>query len=207
MKGKTTPEQRLRAFALLQARYPNTFFHSPTEIKPLEIGIKGKLIADLKDNLPLDIDLRAIYVALHYYCSTKEYKKARKTVGTPRLNLAGQEIGEVSEDDLKRGQLQIAQRRQIQAAQLAQQRHLAAKKLAKKIPQLRKEKTRGELGAERYLRKTSQDGLSKFSTQSPNQVMHYFQKTDSTLTKSPAISRKKKFGNYSVGEKKLGRSS
>lgn len=130
MKGKTSPEERMKAMAFLQERYPNAF-RVPGEIKPLEIGIKGKLIAELKDTLPEGVSMRAIYVALHYYCCTKEYKKLRKIVGTPRINLAGEITGQVTEADLELGRQHDAKKQQAKEEKLARERALEAKRLAK----------------------------------------------------------------------------
>ncbi|MDY6991932.1 MAG: ProQ/FINO family protein [Pseudomonadota bacterium] len=132
MKGKTPPEERMRAEAFLRARYPNTFF-PPGQVKPLEVGIKGRLIEDLKDNLPEDISLRAIYVALHYYCCTKEYKKARKVLGNPRLNLQGEVIGEVNETDIDLGKQRNAENRRIRSERKARERAIEQARLEKKL--------------------------------------------------------------------------
>lgn len=130
MKGKTSREERMQAMAFLREHYPNTFL-APGEEKPLEIGIKGKLIAQLKDSLPEGVSVRAIYVALHYYCCTKGYKKARKIVGTPRINLAGEVSGQVTEADLELGVQQDVKKKQEKAERLAQERALEAKRREK----------------------------------------------------------------------------
>jgi sRNA-binding protein len=130
MKGKTSSEERIRAETFLRERYPKTFF-LPGEVKPLEIGIKGKLIADIKDILPESIPLRAIYVALHYYCCTKEYKKARRTLGNPRVNLAGEIVGQVIEADLELGKQRNAETKKVKADKKARERILEQAKLEK----------------------------------------------------------------------------
>jgi sRNA-binding protein len=130
MKGKTSPEERMNAMAFLQERYPNAF-RVPGETNPLEVGIKGKLIAELKDTLPEGVSMRAIYVALHYYCCTKEYKKLRKIVGTPRINLAGEITGQVTEADLELGRQHDAKKQQAKEEKLARERALEAKRLEK----------------------------------------------------------------------------
>ena len=132
MKGKTPPEERMRAEAFLRARYPNTFF-PPGQVKPLEVGIKGKLIADLKDDRPEDISLRAIYVALHYYCCTKEYKKARKILGNPRINLQGEVISEVNETDINLGKQRNAENRRVKSERKARERAVEQARLEKKL--------------------------------------------------------------------------
>jgi len=130
MKGKTTPEERTRALAFLRERYPQAF-RLAGDIKPFEIGIRGKLVADIKDPLPEGISLRAIYVALHYYCCGKEYKKARRVLGNPRINLAGEVVGQVTPADLELGQQLNAKRKQIKAEKRARQQALEAKRREK----------------------------------------------------------------------------
>jgi sRNA-binding protein len=130
MKGKTPPEERMRAESFLKKEYPHTFL-PPGQVKPLEIGIKGRLIADVKDKLPEDISLRAIYVALHYYCCTKEYKKARKILGNSRIDLNGQATGKVNESDLELGKQHNAETRRKKHEKKVKERSLEQSKLEK----------------------------------------------------------------------------
>lgn len=130
MKGKTTPEERTQAFAFLREKYPNAF-RLPGDIKPLEIGIKGKLVAEVKDQLPEGVSLRAVYVALHYYCCSKEYKKVRKILNTPRIDLFGQVVGQVTSSEIELGQQLNAKRRQIKLDRKMQQQALEAKRREK----------------------------------------------------------------------------
>lgn len=130
MKGKTPPEERMRAEAFLKKEYPQTFL-PPGQVKPLEIGIKGRLIADIKDKLPDDISLRAIYVALHYYCCTKEYKKARKVLGNSRIDLDGRATGKVNESDLELGRQHNAETRRKKHDKKVKERSLEQTKLEK----------------------------------------------------------------------------
>lgn len=130
MKGKTSPEERIQALAFLRERYPNAFRPSE-DVKPLQIGIKGKLVAEITDNLPEGLSLRAIYVALHYYCCTREYKKVRKMIGNPRINLAGEVVGEVTQADLAVGTQMEVKKQQEKAEKLAKQKALEAKRLEK----------------------------------------------------------------------------
>lgn len=130
MKGKTTPEERIQAFAFLREKYPNAF-RLPGDIKPLEIGIKGKLVAEVKDQLPEGVTLRAIYVALHYYCCSKEYKKVRKILDSPRIDLFGQVVGQVTSSEIELGQQLNAKRRQIKVDKKMQQQVAEAKRREK----------------------------------------------------------------------------
>lgn len=157
MKGKTSPEERMKALAFLQERYPNAF-RAPGEIKPLEVGIKGKLVADIQSQLPEGVSMRAIYVALHYYCCTKEYKKIRKMVGTPRINLAGEITGQVTEADLELGRQHDAKKLQAKNERLARERALAAKRLEK---QAQLEKAAAKKAAKEAAAKTVEKAVKK----------------------------------------------
>ena len=137
MKGKTTPEERTLAFAFLRERYPNAF-RLPGDIKPLEIGIKGKLIAEVKDQLPEGVSLRAIYVALHYYCCSKEYKKVRKILESPRIDLSGQIVGQVTSSEIELGHELNTKRRQVKLNKKAQQQALEVKRREKQTQQFEK---------------------------------------------------------------------
>jgi sRNA-binding protein len=208
MKGKTSREERIQAMAFLRERYPNTF-HAPGEEKPLEVGIKGKLIAQVKDNLPQGVSLRAIYVALHYYCCTKEYKKARKTVGTPRLNLAGEVAGQVTEADLELGVQHDAKKNQEKADRLAMERALEANRREK---QERLEKA----AAKKAAKEAAEKALAEKATKKWSRPNHKTNAISSaktsfrpggmsaprTSTKPTIVVRKKKTLNLPGMEKK-----
>lgn len=207
MKGKTSREERMQAMAFLRERYPNTFL-APGEEKPLEIGIKGKLIAQVKDSLPEEVSLRAIYVALHYYCCTKGYKKARKIVGTPRINLAGEVAGQVTETDLELGVQQDVKKKQEKAERLALEQALEAKRrekqerlekaAAKKVAKEVAEKAVAERApkkTERPYHKTNGISSAKTSFRPSGGVS-----SPRTTTKPTIVVRKKKL-NFTMEKK------
>ena len=100
-KRKVLKEERLKAEKFLKQRYPNAFLEREN-IKPFKIGFGHELIEDVKDKLPPGVSIRAIFVVIRYYTFTKWYKRARVTIGTPRIDLNGEIAGEVTEEHIKK---------------------------------------------------------------------------------------------------------
>jgi sRNA-binding protein len=85
-----------QALTFLRETYPQAF-RQPGDIKPLEVGIHREIVRENKLLLQKKgITTSAVYTALYYYCASKEYRKARKTLGNARINLAGEVVGEVT---------------------------------------------------------------------------------------------------------------
>ncbi len=92
------------ALDFLYATYPKCFV--PLKNKKdkrcaLAIGIRQAIIKDMVDKLPFEFSLKDIQMGLGRYCMSKKYRKLKSTVGTPRVNLKGEIVGEVTEEEVK----------------------------------------------------------------------------------------------------------
>jgi sRNA-binding protein len=131
--------ERLKALEFLRQRYPNAF-REKGDIKLLEIGAFQKLKEEIWDVLPeLGIRKRAVKMAItHYTEYNREYLKARKVLGAPRINLQGEVVGEVTEEHIRLGEeveKELERQKQIRAEkekQLKEKAEAAAKKAAEK---------------------------------------------------------------------------
>ena len=92
------------ALEFLYATYPKCFkpLREKGERFALAIGIRQTLIKDVADKLPLELSLSDIQKSLQIYCISKKYRKVKSIAGTPRVNLAGEIVGEVTEEEVKR---------------------------------------------------------------------------------------------------------
>ena len=131
MGKRISPEERVHAFEFLRQRYPNAF-RLPGDIKPFEVGLGGELMRELKDVLPtVGIRVEAIYAVLKYYTCASEYKKARKVLGAPRINLQGEVVGEVTEEHLELGRQKNAETKAAKSKRKALQREMEARRIEK----------------------------------------------------------------------------
>lgn len=102
MSRKIPRKERNKAFEYLRERYPNVF-RKKGDKKPLEIGIIHQIKADLLAEAPPGICYKAVRKAITFYTTySDEYCQARRTLGTPRINLQGEAVSEITEEDLKR---------------------------------------------------------------------------------------------------------
>jgi hypothetical protein len=92
---------------LLIAKYPRTFSHHADAVRPLMVGIYRPLIdAKLASG-------KAIRRALHSYVSTETYLRTL-VAGTPRVDLAGEVVGQVSEREATHAVERLAKRKGVQ---------------------------------------------------------------------------------------------
>ncbi len=97
----------LRIKAVLEflcATFPKCFvpYKSKEPIRALAIGIRKTLLDAVGDKLPEGMVRRDIREALRVYCSFPKYNVARNQVGNPRINLEGEVVGEVTEEEVRR---------------------------------------------------------------------------------------------------------
>jgi len=127
------------AFEFLCATYPKCFvpFRSKAKRYALAIGTRQVLIKDVADKLPFRIKLRDIQLALNNYCTSRRYCEAKLEAGNPRINLAGEVVGEVTEEEVQRF---LAEKKQLKAQQkmvprvvVAAKNTLSPKKLTSKL--------------------------------------------------------------------------
>jgi len=84
----------------LQKRFPKAFPKNPAPKVPLKIGIFEDLLTHAKELSLTESDLRN---AVRTWCRGARYW-ACLAEGAPRVDLAGQEAGSVTEADARRGQ-------------------------------------------------------------------------------------------------------
>ena len=114
----------------LIAKYPAAFFEDPRQRKPLKIGIHEDILADETNQLA-GYQLTS---ALRWYTGAFGYQ-LNLTAGAKRVNLSGEEAGEVSEKDAEA------------AAQKAEQ-------IRKKMKQAREQRAESEK-SDRWMKKLS----------------------------------------------------
>jgi len=127
------------AFEFLCATYPKCFvpFRSKDKRYALAIGTRQVLIKDVVDKLPFGIKLRDIQLALNNYCTSKKYCEAKLEAGNPRINLAGEVVGEVTEAEVQsfleyKNQLK-AQQKTVPRVVVAAKNALSPKRLRSKL--------------------------------------------------------------------------
>ena len=118
MASKRTPEaerrkrqrqyQRLRPqvdvlYDELHQQYPQAFFRDPEKMYPLKIGIDHDLQALVAT------PKRVLHYCLQRYTSQPAYLRAL-IAQKPRLDLSGQAVGTVSDDERESAQLRLSQR-------------------------------------------------------------------------------------------------
>ncbi|HFC29514.1 MAG TPA: hypothetical protein ENJ44_00555 [Oceanospirillales bacterium] len=97
-------ERHRLALDFLYATYPKCFVplkNKKDKRYALAIGIRQDIIKDMVDKLPFEFSLKDIQMGLGRYCMSKKYRKLKSTVGTPRVNLKGEIVGEVTEEEVK----------------------------------------------------------------------------------------------------------
>lgn len=91
---------RQAALDFLYRTFPKCFLPPGTKkIKVLAVGI-GQELANIE--LPPGILAHNIKAALGLYCNLPRYVSLKKKIGTPRINLEGEVVGAVTEDEVKR---------------------------------------------------------------------------------------------------------
>lgn len=106
--NKKAPPVRKRYFRakaaldFLSAIFPKCFVRrdSRERVRALEVGIREKLFLRLENQLPKGLVLDDVRSGLRFYCRLSKYKLAKGRVGNPRINLDGEVVGEVTEDQV-----------------------------------------------------------------------------------------------------------
>jgi ProP effector len=88
--------------AELATAFPATFTPDPTMVRPLKLGIRDDLYAQM------DISRRRITAALRLYCNARPYLEACKE-GTLRVGLAGQPAGTVTAAEAEHAAAAVAE--------------------------------------------------------------------------------------------------
>jgi ProP effector len=99
-KLATPVDPVVRVIGKLQKRFPLAFPKNPAPKVPLKVGIFNDLLAHVNELALTEAELRN---ALQIWCRGARYW-ACLAEGKPRLDLAGQEAGQVTEADARRGQ-------------------------------------------------------------------------------------------------------
>lgn len=193
--AKIPEEERLKAFAFLRERYPNTF-RLPGDIKPLEVGLGGKLMHEIKDILPtVGIRPEAVHAAIRYYVCTKEYVKARRILNNPRVNLQGEIAGEVTEEHIKLNREHNAKTREAKSKRKAFQREIEAKRLEKQKQQetaaLKKAQKEAARKAQEEAIKKKQQKIKEMSLRKPKVQTKVTAKPTVTIKSKKVLSLKK----------------
>jgi len=91
------------ALEFLCATFPKCFVPrgSSEPVRAFVVGLKKKLFDAVKDSLPEGMSRDDISRALWVYCNSFKYNAARRKVGNPRINLEGEVVGEVTEEEVK----------------------------------------------------------------------------------------------------------
>jgi len=95
--------KREKALEFLCVTFPKCFIPRDSEepVKPLAIGTDKVVLEAVQDKLPEKITMFHIKGALHVYCHSLRYRKAISKAGTARINIAGEEVGKVTEEEVK----------------------------------------------------------------------------------------------------------
>ena len=89
----------MRIKKFIETKYSKCFFAGKIK-KPLKIGIYQDLLATRE--IDTELSARNIKYFLALYCTDPSYIEALKQPGAMRVNLAGEEIAAVSEEDRQR---------------------------------------------------------------------------------------------------------
>ncbi|TGO03647.1 hypothetical protein PN36_02330 [Candidatus Thiomargarita nelsonii] len=91
------------ALEFLCATYPKCFIphRSHEKIRAFAIGLGKTLFEAVKDRLPEGMVLEDIKNAMRVYCNFYKYNIAKSKVGNPRINLEGEVVSEVTEEEVE----------------------------------------------------------------------------------------------------------
>lgn len=98
-----TKDKTLAALDFLRNRFPNTFFPIGQIKYALAVGIRQEINACLKhpdgtNDLPENLSFKRISAAICLYCHHPDYQILIKTAGVKRVDLNGNIVGEVTEE-------------------------------------------------------------------------------------------------------------
>lgn len=100
LKQGSDKKERIQTIEWLIEYFPAAFFKHPRDIKPLKIGIFDDII-DFYDRLDTPAySKKKLREALTYYSSSPAYLTCQK-IGVARIDLYGNEVDVVTEDQAK----------------------------------------------------------------------------------------------------------
>ena len=102
-------QKKKAALDFLCATFPKCFVPSDSgePIKPLAIGTGKVILETVQDKLPEGITMFHLKGALRKYCRSPKYQKTISKAGVPRINLQGEEVSQVTEEEVKLREAQI----------------------------------------------------------------------------------------------------
>lgn len=95
-----TKKDKLLIIDWLIEHFPNAFFKKGNQVKPLQIGIFDEIVEFYERLDSPAFSKKALREALSYYSSSPAYLKCQKP-GTARVDLFGNEVDVVTEDQAK----------------------------------------------------------------------------------------------------------
>lgn len=99
-KHESVKKERIKTIEWLIEYFPAAFFKQSRDIKPLKIGIFDEITAfyDRLDSPPFS--KKKLREALNYYSASPAYLNSQK-IGTARIDLYGNEVDVVTEEQAK----------------------------------------------------------------------------------------------------------
>jgi ProP effector len=102
-------KDKLQIINWLVEHFPNAFFKKRDQVKPLQIGIFNEII-DFYERLDTPpFSKKALREALNYYSSSPAYLNCQKP-NTPRVDLFGNEVDVVTEEQAKYAKQRYAEK-------------------------------------------------------------------------------------------------
>lgn len=102
-------KEKVKVIEWLVEHFPSAFFSKPKQIKPLKIGLYDDLI-DFYERLESPpFSKKLLREALNYYSGSPAYLNSQKS-GAARVDLYGNEIDEVTEEQAKYAHQRYQQR-------------------------------------------------------------------------------------------------
>ena len=125
-----------KALDFLCVTFPKCFIPRDSEepVKPLAIGTDKEVLAAVQDKLPEKMTIFHIKGALHIYCNSLRYRQAISCAGAIRVNVAGEEAGCVTEEEVKGFLDARAARIKAAARELKKAAKMASEKTKEKMP-------------------------------------------------------------------------
>lgn len=108
-QNENTKKDKLHIIDWLVEHFPNAFFKKGNQVKPLQIGIFDEII-DFYERLDSPpFSKKSLREALSYYSSSPAYLNCQKP-NTARVDLYGNEVDVVTEDQAKYAHQRFEQR-------------------------------------------------------------------------------------------------
>jgi len=97
------------ALSWLKQTFPKAFLSPPAKILPLKVGIGHDIAAYLKEKNAEQFSLTLLRKALSMYTKNFRYLTASAKIGNIRIDLEGNQAGEVSEEQAKYAQEKLTE--------------------------------------------------------------------------------------------------